>query len=72
MAGNTTRGRPRAAASTGIESRKNRSRPTAVRGSFFGTADVGVGISVGMTFLFLLLCLGGVVWIFRTGYKLKA
>ena len=23
-------------------------------------------------FLFLLLCLGGVVWIFRTGYKLKA
>jgi len=25
-----------------------------------------------MTFLFLLLCLGGVVWIFRTGYKLKA
>jgi ABC-2 type transport system permease protein len=42
------------------------------RGSFFGTADVGVGISVGMTFLFLLLCLGGVVWIFRTGYKLKA
>jgi len=42
------------------------------RGSFFGIVDVGVGISVGMTFLFLLLCLGGVVWIFRTGYKLKA
>jgi ABC-2 type transport system permease protein len=42
------------------------------RWSFFGTADVGIGISVGMTFVFLLLCLGGVVWIFRTGYKLKA
>jgi ABC-2 type transport system permease protein len=42
------------------------------RWSFFGSADVGVGISVGMTFLFLLLCLGGVVWIFRTGYKLKS
>jgi ABC-2 type transport system permease protein len=44
---------------------------SAFRWSFFGTADVGVALSVGMTFVFLLLCLGGVVWIFRTGYRLK-
>jgi ABC-2 type transport system permease protein len=42
------------------------------RWSFYGSADVGVAISLGMTALFLLLCLGGVWWIFRTGSKLKA
>ena len=42
------------------------------RWSFYGVADVGVGISLGMTLLFMLLCLGTVAWIFRTGYKLKA
>jgi ABC-2 type transport system permease protein len=42
------------------------------RWSFFGVADVGVGWSLGMTVAFLLVCLGAVTWIFRTGYKLKA
>ena len=42
------------------------------RWSFFGVADVGVGWSLAMTLAFLLLCLGVVTWIFRTGYKLKA
>jgi ABC-2 type transport system permease protein len=41
------------------------------RWAFYGTADVGVAISLGMTLLFLLLCLGAVGWIFRTGYRLK-
>jgi ABC-2 type transport system permease protein len=45
---------------------------SAFRWSFYGVADVGVALSVGMTFLFLLLCMGVVVWIFRSGYKLKA
>jgi ABC-2 type transport system permease protein len=45
---------------------------SAFRWSFYGTSDVGVAVSVGMTFVFLLLCLGGVAWIFRTGYRLKA
>jgi ABC-2 type transport system permease protein len=45
---------------------------SAFRWSFYGVADVGVGISLGMTALFMLLCLGAIVWIFRTGYKLKA
>ena len=41
------------------------------RWSFFGTSDVGVGISLGMTFLFLAICLAIVTWMFRTGYRLK-
>jgi ABC-2 type transport system permease protein len=41
------------------------------RWSFFGTADVGVGISLGMTLVFLAACMAIVAWIFRTGYRLK-
>jgi ABC-2 type transport system permease protein len=42
------------------------------RWSFFGTADVGVGVSLAMIALFLAACLGAVWWIFRTGYRLKS
>ena len=42
------------------------------RWSFYGVADVGVGISLGMTLVFLGICLGLVWWIFRSGYRLKA
>ena len=42
------------------------------RWSFFGVADVSVGWSLAMTLGFLLVCLGVVTWIFRSGYKLKA
>ena len=41
------------------------------RWTFFGQADVPVGISLAATFLFLLVCLGAIWWIFRTGYRLK-
>ncbi|QPC85623.1 ABC transporter permease [Mesorhizobium sp. NBSH29] len=41
------------------------------RWSFFGTSDVSVGVSIGMTLMFLLACLAVVAWIFRTGYRLK-
>lgn len=41
------------------------------RWSFYGVADVGVAISLGMTLVFMLLCLGVIWWIFRTGYRLK-
>ena len=41
------------------------------RWSFFEVADVSVGISLGMTVAFLLLCLAVVWWIFRTGFRLK-
>ncbi len=41
------------------------------RWSFYGVADVNVGISVAAILCFLALCLGTVGWIFRTGWKLK-
>jgi ABC-2 type transport system permease protein len=41
------------------------------RWSFYGIADVAVGVSVGMTAIFLAICLVTVWWIFRTGYRLK-
>ena len=42
------------------------------RWSFFGVADVGVGLSLAMTLVFMLACLAAVWWVFRTGYKIKA
>jgi len=41
------------------------------RWSFYGTADVGVGVSLAMTLAFFGLCVVAVGWIFRTGYRLK-
>ncbi len=42
------------------------------RWSFYETSDVGVGVSLIMTLVFFVACLAGVVWIFRTGYRLKS
>ena len=42
------------------------------RWSFYGVADVNVGVSVAAILGFLALCLGTIWWIFRTGWKLKA
>jgi ABC-2 type transport system permease protein len=44
---------------------------SAFRWSFFGTSEVGVGISVAMVLAMLAACLVGVWWIFKTGYRLK-
>lgn len=41
------------------------------RWSFIGTSDVSIWVSVGMTLVFLAVCLAIVNWIFRTGYRLK-
>jgi ABC-2 type transport system permease protein len=41
------------------------------RWSFYGAADVSVGISMLMTVGFFAICLGLVAWIFKTGYRLK-
>jgi ABC-2 type transport system permease protein len=41
------------------------------RWSFYGTEDVPVLVSLGMTLGFFVLCLGVVAWIFKTGYRLK-
>ena len=42
------------------------------RWSFYGIADVAVGVSLGMTMLFLAVCVAVVAWIFKSGYRLKA
>src|SRR4029077_16471845 len=41
------------------------------RWRFFEIAVVSHAVSVGMTLLFLVVCLITVWWMFRTGYKLK-
>lgn len=41
------------------------------RWSFFGNADVGVGVSLAMTLGFLVVGLLVTAWIFKTGYRLK-
>jgi ABC-2 type transport system permease protein len=42
------------------------------RWSFYGIADVSVGISLAMTVVFLALFMAIVGWIFKTGFRLKA
>ncbi len=42
------------------------------RWSFYGIADVSIGISLAMTLAFLAVALAVVAWIFKTGYRLKA
>jgi ABC-2 type transport system permease protein len=42
------------------------------RWTFYGTADVAIGVSLAMTLAFLAVCLVTVWWIFRTGYRLKS
>ncbi|MDB5922270.1 MAG: transporter permease protein [Betaproteobacteria bacterium] len=41
------------------------------RWSFYGIADVSVGISLAMTLVFLGVSVAVVAWIFKTGYRLK-
>lgn len=42
------------------------------RWSFYGVADVAVGVSLLAIAGFLLVCLGIVAWIFKTGWRLRA
>ena len=41
------------------------------RWAFYEVSDVSLGLSLGMTLIFMITCLAGVAWIFRTGYRLK-
>jgi ABC-2 type transport system permease protein len=41
------------------------------RWSFFDKGDVSVGVSLGVTALFLVVCLAAVGWIFKSGWRLK-
>jgi ABC-2 type transport system permease protein len=42
------------------------------RWSFYGVADVHIGVSLAMTAIFLLLFMAVIAWIFKTGYRLKS
>ncbi len=42
------------------------------RWSFYEVSDVSIWVAAGMTLAFLTLCLAGIWWIFRTGYRIKA
>jgi len=42
------------------------------RWAFYGVSDVHIGISVGMTMMFLAACMTTIWWIFRTGYRLRS
>ena len=41
------------------------------RWSFFGAADVSIGVSLMAIALFTALCLGFIGWIFRTGWRIR-
>jgi ABC-2 type transport system permease protein len=42
------------------------------RWSFYGSSDVAVGTSLAMTLAFFASCLLAVIWIFKTGYRIKS
>ena len=42
-----------------------------LRGTFTGTADVPIGLALGMTLGFVALCIAIVAFIFRTGWRLR-
>jgi ABC-2 type transport system permease protein len=45
---------------------------SAFRWSFYDQSDVNVYVCVGMTLVFLILCLTVVRWLLKTGYRLKS
>ena len=45
---------------------------SAFRWSFYGSADVSLGLSLAMILMFMTLCLATITWVFRTGYRIKS
>ena len=43
-----------------------------LRWTFYGSSDVNIWISFGITFAFLAACVGVIAFIFRTGWRLRA
>jgi ABC-2 type transport system permease protein len=41
------------------------------RWSFYGVSDVSPAVSLGMTLAFLVICLGVVRWMLKSGYRIK-
>ncbi|WP_407644416.1 ABC transporter permease [Erythrobacter insulae] len=42
-----------------------------LRWTFYGTSDVSIGVSLGLTLGFLALCTGIIAYIFKTGWRLR-
>jgi len=42
-----------------------------LRWAFYGQADVHIGISTGMTLVFMVACLTVVWWVFKTGQRIR-
>jgi ABC-2 type transport system permease protein len=43
-----------------------------LRWTFYGSADVSIWVSLGLTFLFLAICVGVIAWIFKSGWRLRS
>lgn len=43
-----------------------------LRWTFYGNSDVPIGLSLAFTLAFLVICIGIITWIFRTGWRLRA
>jgi ABC-2 type transport system permease protein len=43
-----------------------------LRWTFYGKADVSIGVSLGLTLGFLAICIAVIAWIFRTGWRLRS
>ena len=41
------------------------------RWSLYGVSDVSVSFSISMVAVFFIVCLAAVLWVFKTGYRLK-
>lgn len=42
-----------------------------LRWTFYGSSDVPIGLSLGLTLAFLALCVGFITWVFHTGWRLR-
>ena len=42
-----------------------------LRWTFYGSSDVSIWISLGLTLLFLAICIGVITWIFKSGWRLR-
>ena len=43
-----------------------------LRWTFYGEADVSIGVSLGLTLVFLAIDIAVIAWIFRTGWRLRS
>ncbi|WP_140985737.1 ABC transporter permease [Asticcacaulis tiandongensis] len=42
------------------------------RWTFYGQADFNISVSLGMTLMFMAICIAIISWIFKTGYRLRS